>query len=131
MPDNIASLLEHVRLAEGADRYVDYRIALAFVPGAKGHAGECDEGTFWVHEGGRDVLWTSEPYTASLDAALALVERVAPDRYWSINKIGGDPDFYSAKIADRPPYTGEALTPALALLAALLSSIQEEGEGNG
>lgn len=76
----------------------------------------------------RDGFWVSigvvQPYTASLDATIALVERLLPGWMWNASSTGaawvmsfkegeGD-DFHTAKSEDRP---------AIALLIALLRAL--------
>lgn len=87
-------------------------------------AAKSDDGAVYQASWGNGASRHLEPYTASLDAAIALVERVAPDRYWQVAKIGGDPhDFYEADIADRPSYKGQADIAAVALLIALIRTL--------
>lgn len=82
--------------------------------------------TNWI---GYDLLNTTPRYTASLDAAVALVEKVLP-------QAGGTTTFgpahmFVAMITDRPgggeKYLGKAATPALALVSALLKAMQAQG----
>lgn len=64
-------------------------------------------------------------YTSSLDAAVALVERVLPRHRWVIAnrtgpKVGGSASVYR----DDSLKTAEAPTPALALCIALLKALE-------
>lgn len=115
----LQSLLERVEGATGADREIDSRLnRLAY--------------------GDTPVLWPkgsrSKPYTASLDAALALVERVLPGhlialagpwRYADHHPKAGQPiwnaelheDFEAVCVTD---LEARGATPALAAIAALL-----------
>lgn len=108
----IAELLERVEGATGPDRELDAAI-------------ECALASTW----GSAI--NPRPYTASLDAALALVERVRPGWTW---EGGRDPAkaswaYLYAKI-DGPTFSASAPTPALALLAALLRSLPPALDGD-
>jgi hypothetical protein len=73
------------------------------------------------------------PYTASLDAALALVERVLPGRDWSLTTDLWGKLFMATIWKDAGgDIAGEAetrSTPALALLAALLRALESTEAG--
>lgn len=80
----------------------------------------------------------SPPYTTSLDAALALAERVLPDEtFWEIGHqsiISGDKMFWAAvyppcATVERPMQDALSRTPALALCAAILRA-KEQGNGD-
>lgn len=69
-------------------------------------------------------------YTASIDAVVALCERVEPDHGWEVHRDDDHyrgPLFYWASVSERksvPEYhRSRGATPALALLAALLSAL--------
>ena len=71
-----------------------------------------------------------EPFTASLDAALALAERVLPGSDWNVCHEEGE---LKAHLWPRGTYIGGhegvAQTPALALVAAILKAmIATQGE---
>ena len=126
---DLPSLIVRVERLEGPDREVDLEIARALVPDVivlrlrrdpltAGRSSDTEEHTFWE-------------YTASLDAVVALAERVLPalapaigmnvhHRYWhgrlSFVRADGDVDGYSA----------DAPTPALAPLLALLRAVQAQ-----
>lgn len=81
--------------------------------------------------------WTNPGrYTTSLDAALALAERVLPGWYFGVQQnryVSPDmPDNWSAYLSapralDQGDIEGEAPTPALALCIAILRAKQGEG----
>ena len=76
-----------------------------------------DDG-FWYHkQWGR--MSVPAKYTASIDAAVALVEKVWVKDYWSIDA------FNQATVGDgdRFQWRGNGRTPALALIAALLRAL--------
>lgn len=138
MPD-LRPLLDRIEKAEGPDRELDLLIWVALVANPskeynwsdgvwfKDH-GEKDRGPYW-----RACDHTKEApfYTASLDAALALVERVRPGHWWSIEHVGGAPPAGFAKARIFTPevaYSASGSTPALALLSALIRSLIEGDE---
>lgn len=80
---------------------------------------------------GHPPLGFYERYTASLDAALSLVERVLPDAHFHLESIGAPRSRYEAAVLtwigeDGPfiGFGGVSSTPALALCIALLKAIQ-------
>lgn len=71
---NLTDLIARVEGASGADRWLDRAIAQVFGQ-AYGRVGPVGE----EHE-------LAEPYAASVDAALALAERVLPGVWWLVSK---------------------------------------------
>jgi hypothetical protein len=73
------------------------------------------------------------PYTASLDAALGLVDRVLPGAGWQVETIAFGSRYGALVI--RPHEVGyheaTAATPALALISALLKALSEKDQANG
>lgn len=146
----LGALLERVTKATGADRKIDAEIVAAlrycrpgFPDWIVGWAGPFvpnipDAGRVAIgHSNGKTgTHWSAEPVTASLDAALAMAERVMPPLDWTVRR-NADKGFHA--ILDGPtPETPDgsirpwvfvsatAPTPALALLAALLKSLAQE-----
>lgn len=130
------SLARRVAELTGPDREVDALLYVRFEcivnDGRDGDLGPFDPAISAYLTAGTKIDWlpttpaAAPRYTASLDAALALVERVRPG--WqadlsitSENTCAG----LSAKLnADfEPDFRARHLTPALALLAALLHSL--------
>lgn len=139
----LEQLLERVKAANGPDRELDHRIWLALEPGVKRkqwsythtasgrecHVDETRDAT------GRLVIVPA--YTASIDAALALVERVlpgwfwrsghVPHRHWDGTKYRDNWAHLSrtdASNCDRgDEATGWADSVPLAILAALLTAL--------
>ena len=126
----LPTLLQRVREASGPDRELDVAIACGLFPTYK-PAPELGSGVVWTgglngHDNAEvDIL------TASLDAAVALVERVRPgsDGYIHFGpkpnavvwvRGDGQPEWSSATTG---PFDGRGATPALALLAALFASL--------
>lgn len=130
----IGELLERVKAATGPDRKLDRAIGLS-VGGLKSVEEFGMAGNWWERftEGGLTV--GLPPYTASIDAALALVERVLPG--WVVSDLSqnsrhaGDPwgcelalYFGSEPSKNRSAFSGwDFPTAPLAILTALLSAL--------
>lgn len=126
MPDEkIADLIERVERASGPDREIDGEAWKLFVE-KPGDVWSDEFGVWHLQDPNDTIAWEPPPYlTSSLDAVLSLVERVRPGWGWQVN--GGslakvatlmDDDSWSV------PFEGAAATPPLAVLSALLRSIQ-------
>lgn len=90
-------------------------------------------GANWSYTGEPPRVIYCKPFTTSLDAIVALIERKLPDRAWMLSS----PD----KLLSHPLCQGEiaegelafetvkgcAPTPALALCIALLSALRQQG----
>ncbi len=124
--------LELVEKATGPDREIDYQVCM-------------------IADSGDDPIPSycyPTPFTASLDAVIALVEREMPDANWEVKRIGGawHPGFdHCARVAR--PYSGKGdhedgkpsadarhkTSAALALLAAFLrariAELEQEAVG--
>lgn len=130
---DLTALLERVRAATGSDRRLDIDIGRLDTSGlhrnyrkdlptdkildALIYSEECDP-----------PIIVCPKYTASIDAALALVERVLPDREWVVRCDAEQGAF--ANLTQGKPYTHEwvsdrayAATAPLAILAALLTAL--------
>ena len=155
---NYAELIERVEKATGADREIDARLHVALFDPQDvlldpGHMGKPPHrpavygaGSKLIRDGWSQSDWdavahqvgASKRYTASLDAALALVEAKLPDHGWFIRR--DDTDANGKRAA--PVYNAALLypdalrvcassaharpTPALALLAALPRALEEQ-----
>ena len=88
---------------------------------------------YLAHDDGATGLHcAARPVTASLDAALGLVERLLPGVFWNVGTCstrGRQP--YSADIAIGAGVEEPGATPALALLAALLRALLAEAQSHG
>lgn len=132
----LADLLARVEAAEGPDREIDLDLILALGLGPSGDGWERRRGKY--DQGGRPELrqnlapqpgpwpiFCARPYTASLDAALALVKRVLGDvkvRVTTYRKGGGRAEI----LADGERYdiaNEQGACPALAVVAALLKAL--------
>lgn len=115
----LAELLERVKAATGPDRMLDGALHVHF---SDGRLTEHDD-FGWV-KGPRDI-GEAPRLTASLDAALALVERVRPGSWIELtgprkylNIPSPVPNYWRAECGA----IGWGASPALALLAALLTA---------
>lgn len=145
----LKALLERVKSAEGPDRALDVRIEHDVI----GCWPDFPEKDWASDEEILDQLsacesyevWFCPPYTASLDASLALLERVLPGwMNWLIRSDESAPFFARIESPDFEAVTWEAgdrvktdvlsgsdhharaKSPALALLAALLTALISE-----
>lgn len=137
--DSLSSLISRVEKCTGPDRELDAAVEVATFPVflsadenmyAKPcrRDDHCAPGHFWYVQRSGMSLRAAEPYTASLDAAVALVERVLPHWPWEVKWAGHrkgyvatvwpcDQSLYPFKLAD-------ASTAALALLLATLRALR-------
>ena len=139
---DIAGLIERLEAATGPDRELDAAIVAHFNNASvRRYPPQTDFGPgarwqFWSLDGahflGSESKFPVPPLTASLDAALAPVERLRPGWCWRVEKcpptyLGprGEPFWATCG----PPGAQEAAygwTPAIALLIALLKSLETE-----
>lgn len=136
---DLPSLLSRLEASEGADRELDAELAVAFsgdpeawVVNPSPHSIFSAAPGWW--RDGSDKSHDAPAYTTSVDAALALVERVLPGREWIVEGGGGGSStaVLLAPFEDEgsgEAHTGRLKTPALALLAALLKALITKGEG--
>ncbi len=143
MPDSatLIALSERCEAASGPDRELDGAIALALSEPQR-FFNDHDmsfldvDGPAYYHDGGTwggyGRLWKAPAYTASLDAALALVKRAMPGAFgsvgygdWSDNAIAVTLDYRGAEKLVRT----SASTPALALVAATLRALAASTTG--
>ena len=134
-------LLERLEKATGPERTLDHAIARAF--------GWQEQLGGWLAPGSKDYEFENVPlFTASLDASIALVERVLPGwarevSYWPkhTHKVSGhewNQAQCSVTLTECGPngwhdsrhrrIVGEAPTESLALLTALLRALKETRE---
>ena len=139
----LTNLIERVEAATGADRKIDAAIcaALRIIPESERQpelAGDIEADgaavVVWHKAGSVRMLKYSPPdYTASLDAAIALVEKVLPDHGWFLRRDDTDANgrraapIYNAALLYPDALrviaaSGQRPTPALALCLALLKA---------
>lgn len=126
--DEIAKRLEK---AQGPDREIDADLCVALLGFQRAELSGRGLAVCEPKEGG--WIWPIEkwPLTASLDAAIALVERVRPDRCIQTTKYVWDGrSHWAAKIFPSTrkgrDHAGQGTTAALAALLALIRSIEGE-----
>lgn len=147
---SLDDLLSRVEAATGPDGELDAALWLRFVPGTTRKATTVNhpKGPYIIDETREHFRLVTVPaYSASLDAALALCERVLPG--WAWCAAGPDAetseplcwatlagpvrmvklDWDGPPEPDRETITSYAMTPALALLAALLKAVQAQSQG--
>jgi hypothetical protein len=125
----INALIEKLKVATGPDRRIDGDIAEALkqVPAwcTKRHHTQPE---LWSDGGPglRAKTWLAEKYTDSIDAALALVERVLPGVDWSIDRRDeGDPEEWF-DVTVGASFVQHRSAPLAILLSLLLALSQEE-----
>jgi hypothetical protein len=129
-PSDLKELLARVEKATGADRGLDVLIAERFDGVAPGG---CFSGGLYYAPDGRGGTGCPriEQYTASLDASLALVERVLPDAPVLIGMRQTPETQPWARLADWRGEDATGSTPALALLVALLKALLAKENDRG
>lgn len=124
---SLIALKERVDAADGPSYALDTAIALhtGFWPAERVDytTGSMSEGlTVWFTDG--PELPLPPNVTASVDAALALVERVLPGWEWGVRNSGTS--FVCNEALAAYQYT-ERATPCLSILSALLAALIAEG----
>lgn len=138
-PTALRELLGRVQMAAGPDRGLDEAIMALFYERRRKYIGVHYVGggrsmsKVWVDPGtGKWVSTHAFDFTSSIDAAVALIERVLPGWWWIIRTAEESQNFFAQIGTAQGPYDyrkGEncfparAATPALALCAALLRAL--------
>lgn len=127
-PDLVA-LRNRIASLSGPDREVDgdlfFRLDPEFPSFAMHMSGMSDPAIFAT---GAYTHVTAPAYTASIDAAVALVERLLPGWGWQVGRNGAAfvyryVDDLKEALDDDVTFRGKGATPALSLLLALLDAI--------
>jgi len=136
MTADLSAIIARLEAAEAGSRELDAHVevaARAFEAAKTGLARE--HWAVWRANssgiiGDDATQYASEPVTTSLDAALALAERVLPGKEWMLVKSteGGETSFHALIGPDSLGRAGEAASAALALCIAILRAKQGEGE---
>lgn len=139
MTPTLSDLLERVKSAGGPDRELDANIATAIGGYIYEKRGRDQKAWFYPTDGrhGRRQIHGSydalERFTASVDAALALVERLCPDLVITFTRIGdgsGMLQITEAWLAESDIEVVDDMSPmepmpgAFAILCALLTALQ-------
>lgn len=137
---SLSDLIARVEAATGPDRELDGLMEVAARWAQASSVGlkpehrarwECDA-QGWVRSQG--TIYPAATFTASLDAALALVERVLPGWFVGLqqNRFVGDERRWTAYITlNDGEHEATTYAPALALLAALLRALQAKASAEG
>ena len=122
---DIAALLERVRAAKGPDYEIDCEIAQALE--FETTFSEDDGSCFVRFQPGALIMLPVPSYTASVDAALALVERKLPGAEMKLQINGPDRDWQTACVRVSPltMLCGECPTLPLAIVSALLQALKD------
>lgn len=120
MTPDLATLVERVEAASGADRELDALLLPIFDPALQVRHNSVWRGKLCCGS----LADCLQPYTASVDAALALVERVLPGWDYCLSKGSDEPACASLAPSDSASVIEvEAHTPAVAILSALLRAL--------
>jgi len=131
----MTDLLERLEVAEAGSRELDLRVFEHFdrVDGQRWTEADLDYALT-----DPDLTINPPHFTTSLDAALALAERVLPGWWWSISSERiGEPEprpFASGWLSDGETgelHTARAKTPALALCIAILKATHKAEGAEG
>jgi hypothetical protein len=130
----MTDLKTRLREAEGADRELDKQIWQLLVPNVTRRTIHVDHHSkpYDIDEtrdaSGRLIVVPS--YTASIDAALALVEAVLPNTFVKMSGLHTDRKWrwsiWPPEYADKPLASGSHEESASALCLALLSALEKE-----
>lgn len=144
MTSTLRTLLDRVEKGEGRDEELDVRLIAAFFAPDDAQVMQSPRIAAWLiyhgtNRNGEPRLWEKRPLgyqpspTSSIDAAVALVEKVLPG--WDHGYESGDciafGKVWSEGRHDDTVVRGEARTPARAIVAALLSAKIAEETKNG
>lgn len=131
MPD-YSELLSRIEQASGPDRELDFWISIRF-PIDEPTRHSDDELQADIDLVGIEGMVIDAPYTASLDATVALVERMLPGAVWSAGKGWDGPWSCIDTSGTMCNHEGRAATTVLALLTALFRALsaREAKDGGG
>jgi hypothetical protein len=142
----LTDLLARIEKADGPDRKMDARIHVALcqpgpadgddarrfrMPARNMDYEDVERGHYWYVQRSGKSLHRAPYYTASLDAAIALVEAKLPGWGWSVGHSDGYLPEGTLYAKEGPRFGvshSKAETPALALLSALLRALIAKGD---
>ncbi len=143
MTADLSALIARLEAAEVGSRELDAEICVLLQYGGPNSEGAVNvrtdsdwEGDLLFEHGDDECCNTIPPVTTSLDAALALAERVLKGWAWEIRldesgaSVQAAPVWWMEGLAapDEGGVSCEAAAPALALVIAILRAKQGEGE---
>lgn len=132
--DQLSALLARVEAAEGPDRELDARIEAATSPWPEDNTLTFISGspTFRVHRGSAVALDNARgEYTASLDAALALCERVLPGWLRDVRELpSGNWIAFVSTYEPARLFDATCRSPPIALLSAMLRALLNTKENS-
>lgn len=129
MSDTIQELIGKLEAAEVGSPDLDALVHVAVANDPNTYVVEPSPDSIFSHQPGWyrtgcDLSCKADPVTTSLDAALALAERVVPGCSWCAETHGRKP-FANVCLSDEIGFGSEASTPALALTIAILKAQAE------
>ena len=124
MPPDVAALLDRVEKAQEGSRELDSAVHAACGMDINPRPASFEFGR-WPEETARgENFYRIAPVSTSIDAALALVERVLPGSSWAVN--GGARNIPSVTLWDMnlvEYVDNDAATPPLAIVKSLLRAL--------
>ena len=144
----LSELIERVEKLDGPDEAVDAEICVALQYGGKNseHAANVRTDPDWNGDllfeiGNMDCCNPIPELTASLDAAIALTERVLPGWFWRAGRTSLFPKGWAYVSRTHPSHCdrkdeasssdGKAASPAIALLLATLRALSAQERDDG
>ncbi len=148
---DLTSLIEKLEKAEGPDRWLDAKIDAALRIGSikmqgdgSGYDWAWEKFPVWAHHtqargmcgvrhesGDLGLVWDSQPFTSSIDAAVSLAERVLPGWDWGTQSFGEDGAHgrvWKHGWHDDTVVRADHSSPVIALVLATLRALQSQGE---
>lgn len=125
-PTEIESLLERVRSATGPDSEldVDIEVLTADRSISFGHRPSNVPGKVTCrYQNGRSGTYLAPRFTASIDAAVALIKRMLPGWWWWKVTQDGYVELKHPSLSRYDVHLGGAATPPLAIIAAGLTAL--------
>lgn len=117
----LLDLIARLEAATGPDRDTDLVIMQVLFPECAMYFPLCqgDEPVFWH---GPFAKQECPKLTASIDAAVALIERVLPGAEWSAAR-NSNGEYFGWIVSDGMPHCDDHETPALVLCTALVKAL--------
>ncbi len=122
----MSDLIERLEKATGPDREIDAALVKALCPDAlvsQYLASDEEPSVFHAQSLGISDRSDVPRYTASLDAALTLVERALPGTEWAVSTLYGVNHAEVDMNGEEPVTARDAATPAIALCLATMKAL--------